>query len=85
MQSNALLVRDGVTITKARRIVCWQELELLSHCRPRQNRDPEQLDLHLKRDQLTAASSCRPGSHRPRAVRIHTSRIRPYSSVRNPT
>jgi len=39
-----ILVRDGVTIPKARRTV--------------QYRDPEQLYLHLKRDQLTAASSC---------------------------
>ncbi len=46
-----ILVRDGVTITRARRTVCWQNLEILNHCLPRQYRDPEQLYLHLKRDQ----------------------------------
>lgn len=46
-----ILVRDGVTITKARRTVCWQKLEILHHCLPRQYREPEQLYLHIKRDQ----------------------------------
>ena len=46
-----ILVRDGVTISKARRTVCWQKLELLHHCLPRQYREPEQLYLHLKRAQ----------------------------------
>jgi len=45
-----ILVRDGVTINKARRTVCWQRLEILNHCLPRQYRDPEQLYLHIKRD-----------------------------------
>ena len=52
-----ILVRDGVTINKARRTVCWQKLEILHHCLPRQYREPEQLYLHLQRDQLTAAGS----------------------------
>jgi len=52
-----ILVRDGVTINKARRTVCWQKLEILSNCLPRQYRDPEQLYLHLQRDQLTAAGN----------------------------
>jgi hypothetical protein len=45
-----LLVRDGVTISKARRTVCWQRLELLHRSLPRQYREPEQLYLHLSRD-----------------------------------
>jgi len=45
-----ILVRDGVTINKARRTVCWQRLEILNHCLPRQYRDPEQLYLHIKRE-----------------------------------
>ena len=52
-----ILVRDGVTINKARRTVCWQKLEILNNCLPRQYREPEQLYLHLQRDQLTAAGS----------------------------
>jgi len=52
-----ILVRDGVTINKARRTVCWEKLEILSNCLPRQYRDPEQLYLHLQRDQLTAAGN----------------------------
>ena len=52
-----ILVRDGVTINKARRTVCWQKLEILHNCLPRQYREPEQLYLHLQRDQLTAAGS----------------------------
>lgn len=46
-----ILVRDGVSITKARLTVCWQKLEILHHCLPRQYREPEQLYLHLQRDQ----------------------------------
>ena len=52
-----ILVRDGVTINKARRTVCWQKLGILHNCLPRQYREPEQLYLHLQRDQLTAAGS----------------------------
>ena len=52
-----ILVCDGVTINKARRTVCWQKLEILHHCLPRQYREPEQLYLHLKRDQLTATGN----------------------------
>ena len=52
-----ILVRDGVTINKARRTVCWQKLEILHHCLPLQYREPEQLYLHLKRDQLTATGN----------------------------
>ena len=52
-----ILVRDGVTINKARRTVCWQKLEILHHYLSCQYREPEQLYLHLQRDQLTAAGS----------------------------
>ena len=52
-----ILVRDGVTINKARRTVCWQKLEILHNWLPRQYREPEQLYLHLKRDQLTATGN----------------------------
>ena len=52
-----ILVRDGVTINKARRTVCWQKLEILHNCLPRQYREPEQLYLHLKRDKLTATGN----------------------------
>ena len=52
-----ILVRDGVTINKARRTVCWQKLEILHNCLPRQYREPEQLYLHLQRDQLTATGN----------------------------
>ena len=52
-----ILVRDGVTINKARRTVCWQKLEILHNCLPRQYREPEQLYLHLQLDQLTATGS----------------------------
>ena len=52
-----ILVRDGVTINKARRTVCWQKLEILHNCLPRQYREPEQLYMHLTRDQLTATGN----------------------------
>ena len=52
-----ILVRDGVTINKARRTVCWQKLEILHNCLPRQYREPEQLYLHLQRDQLTSTGN----------------------------
>ncbi|MFM7435623.1 MAG: DUF3136 domain-containing protein, partial [Vulcanococcus sp.] len=29
---------------------CWQRLEILHHCLPRQYRETEQLFLHLQRD-----------------------------------
>ncbi|MCH9714958.1 MAG: DUF3136 domain-containing protein [Cyanobacteriota bacterium] len=45
-----ILVRDDVSLSKARRTVCWQRLEILNHCLPRQYREPEQLYLHLQRD-----------------------------------
>ena len=45
-----ILVRDGVTINKARRTVCWQKLEILNHCLPRQYKDPTQMYFLLKRE-----------------------------------
>jgi hypothetical protein len=46
-----ILVRDGVSLAKARRTVCWQKLEHLHRSLPRHYREPEQLYLHLLRDQ----------------------------------
>ena len=46
-----ILVRDGVSLAKARRTVCWQRLELLHRSLPRHYREPEQLYLHFLRDQ----------------------------------
>ena len=46
-----ILVRDGVSLAKARHTVCWQKLERLHQSLPRQYREPEQLYLHLQRDQ----------------------------------
>lgn len=46
-----LLVREDVGLTKARRTVCWQRLELLHRSLPREYRDPEILYLHLRREQ----------------------------------
>ncbi len=46
-----ILVRDGVSRAKTRRTVSWQKLECLHRSLPRHYREPEQLDLHLQRDQ----------------------------------
>ena len=32
--------------------MCWQKLEILHYCLFHQYREPEQLYLHLKRDQM---------------------------------
>lgn len=45
-----LLVRDGVSLARARRTLCWQKLERLHRSLPCQYREPEQLVLHLQRD-----------------------------------
>lgn len=45
-----LLVRDGASVAKARRTVCWERLALLHRSLPRQYRDPELLFLHLRRE-----------------------------------
>ena len=45
-----LLVRDGVSENKARRTVCWNRLETLHGCLPRQYRDPHIMYVLFKRD-----------------------------------
>jgi hypothetical protein len=45
-----ILIRDGATLAKVKRTVCWQRLELLHTSLPRQYRDPEILFLHLRRE-----------------------------------
>ena len=50
-----ILIRDGVTRSKASRTVAWSRLESLHHSLPRQYRHPEQLFFLLSR-QLKAAS-----------------------------
>ena len=44
-----MLIRDGTTLARIKRTVCWQRLALLHHCLPRQYRDPEMLSLQLRR------------------------------------
>jgi hypothetical protein len=45
-----ILIRDGVTRSKASRTVCWSRLETLHHSLPRQYRHPEQLFFLLSRE-----------------------------------
>lgn len=45
-----ILVRDGVSLSKASRTVAWSRLSTLHHCMPRQYRHPEQLFFLLNRD-----------------------------------
>jgi len=55
-----MLIRDGVTRTKASRTVAWSRLETLHHSLPRQYRHPEQLFFLLSRevqDQKTRATA----------------------------
>ncbi|MFM8974819.1 MAG: DUF3136 domain-containing protein [Vulcanococcus sp.] len=52
-----ILVRDGISLAKARRTHCWHRLELLHHALPRQYREPEQLYKLLQRDLLAKASA----------------------------
>ena len=44
-----ILVREEKTIEQIKRSVCWQRLQSLHHCLPRQYKDPYQLYFHLKR------------------------------------
>jgi hypothetical protein len=44
-----LLVREGKTIAKVRRTVCWQRLATLHNCLPGQYRDPDYLFTMLQR------------------------------------
>ena len=45
-----LLIREGKTIAKVRRTVCWQRLEILHNCLPTQYREPDYLFALLKRE-----------------------------------
>jgi len=45
-----ILIRDGVSETKARRTVCWRRLEALHTCLPRHYRHPQQLFVMLQRE-----------------------------------
>lgn len=45
-----ILVREGTTVEKARRTVCWTRLQSLHQCLPREYRDPEQLFFLLRRE-----------------------------------
>lgn len=45
-----LLIREGKSINKVRRTVCWQRLETLHTCLPNQYRDPDYLFALLKRE-----------------------------------
>lgn len=45
-----LLIREGKTIAKVRRTVCWQRLEILHNCLPGQYRDPDYLYALLARE-----------------------------------
>lgn len=46
-----LLIREGKTIAKVRRTVCWQRLSTLHTCLPGQYRDPDYLYALLQREQ----------------------------------
>jgi hypothetical protein len=48
-----LLIREGKSIAKVRRTVCWQRLEILHNCLPGQYREPDYLFALLQRE-LTA-------------------------------
>ncbi len=50
-----ILVRDGVSLNKARRTVCWQKLKILHNFLPQYYRKPEQLYLQLQREQQHSA------------------------------
>jgi len=46
-----LLIREGKSITKIRRTVCWQRLEILHNCLPGHYRDPDYLCTVLQREE----------------------------------
>jgi len=52
-----MLVRDGISLAKARRTHCWHRLELLHHSLPRQYRESEQLYKLLQRGLEAKASA----------------------------
>ncbi|KEF42271.1 MAG: hypothetical protein ER33_07040 [Cyanobium sp. CACIAM 14] len=45
-----LLVREGRTLRKIQRTVCWQRLEQLHQCLPGHYKDPAYLFLQLRRE-----------------------------------
>jgi hypothetical protein len=45
-----LLVREGRTLKKIQRTVCWHRLEQLHQCLPSQYKDPDYLFLLLRRE-----------------------------------
>ncbi|MCP9774301.1 DUF3136 domain-containing protein [Cyanobium sp. HWJ4-Hawea] len=45
-----ILIREGKTINKVRRTVCWQRLEVLHNCLPNQYREPDYLFVLLSRE-----------------------------------
>jgi hypothetical protein len=50
-----LLIREGKSIAKVRRTVCWQRLEILHNCLPTQYRQPDYLYALLQREVKAAA------------------------------
>ena len=45
-----LLIREGKSIAKVRRTVCWQRLEILHNCLAGQYREPDYLFALLQRE-----------------------------------
>jgi hypothetical protein len=45
-----ILIRDGISLAKIKRTVCWDRLQLLHHTLPRQYRDPLVHYTMVKRD-----------------------------------
>jgi hypothetical protein len=45
-----LLIREGKSLPKVRRTVCWQRLETLHHCMPSRYREPGYLFALLSRE-----------------------------------
>jgi hypothetical protein len=45
-----LLIREGRSLTRIQRTVCWQRLECLHRCLPGQYREPAYLYLLLRRE-----------------------------------
>jgi len=52
-----LLIREGKSLAKVRRTVCWQRLETLHHCLPGRYREPGYLYALLSRELGLAAVS----------------------------
>lgn len=45
-----ILVREGTSLEKVRRTVCWNRLQILHQSLPRDYRDPEHLFFLLRRE-----------------------------------